>query len=440
MKAAALKYTVLSLAATLASFIIVLVPYHAFLTVWLSSIFGYYTAFRLWKEALLLVIALAVFYLLLTDKKIRSHTLTRRLVWLVIAYALLHVAAGFIALENDSVTLKAVLYGGLVNLRFLVFFLLVWAIALRTSRLQNNWRRLLIWPAIGVIIFGLMQIFILPANFLTNFGYGPTTINAVSTVNSNQEYIRISSTLRGPNPLGAYLIIPCTAIFVLILKAGRKWRLAAMLIGGLVVLAASFSRSGALGMLVSLSLAFVLMARTRQAKKYLAYSAAGLVVLSALLVLAIPSSSKLENVILHTDSESAIASSSNDERLEAIQFGIADVVKDPLGEGPGTAGPASVYNDNKVQIAENYFLQVGQEVGILGLLLFVLINAGLAYLLWLRRAEPLALILFTSLIGLTLVNMLSHAWADDTLAYLWWGLAGIAMASLPTEHPESETS
>ena len=26
--------------------------------------------------------------------------------------------------------------------------------------------------------------------------------------------------------------------------------------------------------------------------------------------------------------------------------------------------------------------------------------------------------------------MLSHAWTDDTLAYVWWGLAGIAMAPL----------
>jgi len=23
--------------------------------------------------------------------------------------------------------------------------------------------------------------------------------------------------------------------------------------------------------------------------------------------------------------------------------------------------------------------------------------------------------------------MVSHAWADDTLAFLWWGLAGIAL-------------
>ena len=73
-------------------------------------------------------------------------------------------------------------------------------------------------------------------------------------------------------------------------------------------------------------------------------------------------------------------------------------------------------------------MQIAQETGWIGLGLFVLINVGVGYLLWLRRDDPLALSLFASLIGLTFINLLSHAWADDTLAYVWWGLAGIAMA------------
>jgi hypothetical protein len=112
----------------------------------------------------------------------------------------------------------------------------------------------------------------------------------------------------------------------------------------------------------------------------------------------------------------------------------------PLGDGPGTAGPASVYNHgHPARIAENYFIQVGQETGWLGLTLFTLINVGVGYLLWLRRDDPLALSLFASLIGLTLINMLSHAWADDTLAYIWWGLAGIAMVSDPKPKIKTKT-
>jgi hypothetical protein len=61
-----------------------------------------------------------------------------------------------------------------------------------------------------------------------------------------------------------------------------------------------------------------------------------------------------------------------------------------------------------------------------------LINVGVGYLLWTRRADPLALSLLAALAGLTVVNLLSHAWADDTLTYVWWGLAGIAMAQPAT--------
>ena len=69
----------------------------------------------------------------------------------------------------------------------------------------------------------------------------------------------------------------------------------------------------------------------------------------------------------------------------------------------------------------------------MGLAVFILINVGVGYLLWLNRSDQLALALFASFIGLILVNLLSHAWADDTLAYVWWGLAGIALAPKPNK-------
>jgi O-antigen ligase len=123
-----------------------------------------------------------------------------------------------------------------------------------------------------------------------------------------------------------------------------------------------------------------------------------------------------------------VKTSSNHGHVSALKQGIHDVVHEPLGRGPGTAGPASAYNNQPARISENFFLQVGQETGLIGLALFLLINGGVGYLLWLRREDPLSLALFASLIGLTAVNLLGHAWADDTLAYIWWGLAGIAMA------------
>jgi len=138
-------------------------------------------------------------------------------------------------------------------------------------------------------------------------------------------------------------------------------------------------------------------------------------------------------------SPSAVASTSDQGHLQALRAGLSDVAHHPIGFGPGTAGPASYYNTgHPTRIAENYFVQIGQETGWLGLVLFILINVGVGMLLYVRRADPLALSLFASLIGLTFINLFSHAWADDTLAYVWWGLAGVALAPLPNSKAEPD--
>ncbi|MGH8466822.1 MAG: O-antigen ligase family protein, partial [Pseudomonas sp.] len=140
---------------------------------------------------------------------------------------------------------------------------------------------------------------------------------------------------------------------------------------------------------------------------------------------------RVENIIFHTDENSLSATSSNEQRASAIQDGLADLANEPFGRGPGTAGPASAHNSQPARIAENYYLQIGQETGWLGLGLFVAIVWMVGRRLWHRRSDPLARALFVSLIGLSFISLVQHAWTDDTLAILWWGLAGVAMAISP---------
>lgn len=428
MKAATLKYWILSKTAVLSMVLLALMPFHAFLTVWLASGLGHYTALRLWKEVLLLVIGLGVIYLVLADRHVRAHTLTRKLVWLTAIYLGVQLVWGLIGYYQGNVTLKALGYGLIVNSRFPLFFLLTWAIALRTQRLRANWRRLVLWPAAVVVAFGLLQL-LLPNDFLRHFGYSPATIAPYVTVNSNTDYIRIASTLRGANPLGAYLIIPISVLAVLILKEGKRRLRLLGLAAAFWVLFFSFSRSAGLAALVVLALATVL-GRPDLVKK-LAPLAAAAVLISMVLAFALQNNSRFQNLVFHTEDRSKVATSSNQGHIYAMRTGLNQIARQPLGSGVGTAGPASVYNSgHPTRVAENYFIQIGQETGVIGLGLFVVMNAGLGYLLWLRRSDTLALSLLTSLVGLTLVNMFLHAWADDTLAYLWWGLAGIAMAPI----------
>ena len=430
MKTSALKYTILTWVSGIVMFILLMMPFHAFLTVWASSLFGHYTALRLWKEWLLVLCTVGAIYLIAADHKIRSHTLTRRLVWLVFAYMALSVAWGLLALNQHDVNAKALGYGLIVNLRFLVFFLVAWTMALRLRRLRSNWQWLVYWPAVAVVVFGLLQIFILPNDFLRHFGYSASTIPAVETINHNQHYVRFFSTLRGANPLGAYLVIPISLVTVLMTRAKRNWRQGLFLAAALIVLFFTFSRSAWVGAGLSIVTALFLGRLSRRSQQIGLAAAACLVVIGAAAAIGLRHDINFENFVLHTQTNSAVPTSSNQGHVAALRNGLGDVSHHPLGDGPGTAGPASVYNDHPARIAENYYVQIGQEVGWLGLGMFIIINLGVGYLLFLRRDDPLALSLFASLIGITFINMLSHAWTDDTLAYVWWGLAGIAMVQL----------
>jgi hypothetical protein len=432
MKTSALKYTVLSWISGITMLILLVLPFHAFLTVWLSSNTGHYTAIRLWKEVLLALTIVGVLYLLLTDHKIRFHTLSRRLVWLILCYVLLNVAWGLLALNQHDVTAKALGYGLIVNLRFLIFFLVTWSVALRMARLRSNWRWLVLLPAIGVVVFGLLQVTVLPHDFLRHFGYGDSTIPAYETINHNQHYIRIASTLRGANPLGAYLLVPISLLCVMLIREGRNWKQAVFLAASLVVLFWTFSRSAWIGGVLTLFAILLLSRLSSKTQKISLGIISGVILVSGLVTLAYRHNEHFQNFVFHTQTHSAVKATSNEGHLDAFNSGIHDLVRQPLGDGPGTAGPASYYNTgHSTRVAENYFIQVGQETGWLGMLLFILINLAVAALLFVRRADPLALSLFASLVGLTLINLLSHAWTDDTLAYVWWGLAGVAMAPNP---------
>lgn len=434
MRASAFKYSVLSVSLSLATLVIILLPFHAFLTVWAASNFGHYTLFRLWKEFLVLISGLGVIWLLLSDRKLRNQTLRQRLVWLMVAYAALDLAVGVAAYFAHHTGAKALAYGLLDDLRFLVFFIICWVIATRTDRFSKRWYKLLIWPSVLVVVFGLLQIYVLPADVLVHFGYGAHTIPPYETINHNQHYVRILSTLRGANPLGAYLVLPISVLLTLLVRYPKSWNWAKLLLGlsAVAVLIASFSRSAWIGAVLACLLIGLSAIRREWLVRYklpLAVAVAVMVPSALLVGLALNRTPALQNVFLHTQSHSASPISSDQAHLSAVTDGLRQVAKYPLGEGPGTSGPASVYNRYRpARIPENYFLQVGEESGWLGLALFTAINIVVGYCLWQRRQDALALSLLASLVGLIFVNLLSLAWTDDTLSYIWWGLAGVALA------------
>lgn len=420
--------------------ILVLLPFHAFLTTWAGSNFGNLDAWRIWKELIIFASTPLGIYVAWRTPAVRTWLLRSWLPRLIFVYILLSLILGAFALMQDRVNGSALTYAWLSNLRYLGFFLLIIGVSARSSVMRRYWPYAVGIPAAIVIVFGLIQP-ALPYDFLRHFGYGPETIPAFQTVDNKLEYQRIQSTLRGANPLGAYLVL------ITALLAGA-WKslpvtiwvkvLALAALGGALIL--TFSRSAYLGAFTAVATVVFASVVSRKVRRYLGMALIGAMLIGAGAVVALRNNDTVQNIFFHSDETSQSSASSNTGRAAALSSGARDIVSEPLGRGPGTAGPASFRNDEQPRIAENYFLQIGQETGWLGLGLFVAINILLGRALWILRRDKMALGLFAGLLGLTVVNMLSHAWADDTLGLLFWGLAGLVVGKLrgvEVKEPES---
>jgi O-antigen ligase len=244
--------------------------------------------------------------------------------------------------------------------------------------------------------------------------------------------VRIGSTLRGPNPFGAYLLVITSGLTVLAMKIKKTWHWIAVIVFGLAALTClfySYSRSAYIGSVVAIGIAIVIGLYLK--KKQYAYAIAGIfgiiIIIGSVGAITLQHNSHFEDIILHTNKNS-VAVNSDQAHRSYLNSGLHDVIHHPLGHGVGTAGPASYYNNHPARLAENYFLQIGQETGWLGLVLFLVISWFVGKALWAKRRDSLALLLLATLIGISVVNMFSYAWTDDSLSYIWWGLAGIMLA------------
>lgn len=406
--------------------ILVLLPFHAVFTTWAGSNFGHIDLFRIWKELLMVPLGVVAAYIVYKDPGTQKEMRQSWLAKLILIYTAIFVAYAGVAFARNWVTPEAIAFSVVTNLRFVWFLLIVWAISRVDSLIIHEWQKILFAPAALVVMFGLLQRFVLEPDFLRHFGYGPDTIPAVQTVDNKIEYRRIQSTLRGANPLGAYLVVIMTATVARLRR--HKW-LALFLAASAVLLFYTYSRSAWIGLAVSLAVFGWLQLGSRRGRRVMVVSLGLAVIVAAGLTWQLRTNDTLQNTLFHSDENSTSATSSNEARTSALTTAAVEVVRHPMGWGPGTAGPASFRNQlANPRIGENYYLQIFQEVGVIGGVLFIAILVVLVRDLLQRKRYVLAQVLIATFAGLAVINLISHAWADDTLSMLWWGMAGAAMA------------
>ncbi|MFZ2126053.1 MAG: O-antigen ligase family protein [Candidatus Microsaccharimonas sp.] len=399
---------------------------HAPLTVGLSTVFpSVELLIKSWKE--ILMIGAGLLLVVILWRRRQWIILRSPILLLIFGYALLHIALIPLAYTGVDPTLA----GLAIDLRYVAFFALVYV----AMRLYPTMRRPFIITfvagALVVAVFAILQVTVLPIDILKYLGYGEGTIQPYLYLDQNPDYIRINSTLRGPNSLGAYgVIVLCLlGAFWLIGKRQllkRSALVAAVLgVGGLVAVWFSYSRSALAALVAAVGLV-VVIALGKKFPRWLWATAAIAVVVVGLGLFVARDSSFVANVILHDNPTTGAEMTSNQGHVDSLQDGVDRMVHQPLGGGIGSTGSASLLGD-KPLIIENQYLYIAHEVGWLGLGLFLVILWKLFAQLWQRRRDWLALGVFASGIGLVLIGLLLPILVDDTVAIIWWGLAALAL-------------
>jgi hypothetical protein len=407
-----------------------LIVLHAPMSVWLGTTFpGYDLLIKSWKEILMLALIPVAGYLLWRNRPVARELMRDRLIWLIGGYALLHLVLLAVFWRDATSGLA----GMAIDLRYLLFLVLVYTALKLQPDMKKYFLRVGLVGAAAVLIFSLLQIFILPRDALSHIGYGEGTIAPYITIDQNYDYVRINGTLRGPNPLGAYMVIVMAVVSASVLMGKLSRRrvaeLAVILTAPAMVLYSSHSRSAWIAAVVALLIVgFIALAHRKVPHlKHIAAGVVGVLVLAGAGLYIFQNSSFVQNTILHINPESSTVSKSNTEHMESLITGTYRALKEPFGTGVGSTGSASLFTDSPA-IIENQYLFVAHESGWLGLVLFLAIFGVIMARLWSRRQDPLVLGIFASGVGLALIGLLLPVWADDTVSLVWWGLAAVGLS------------
>ena len=422
----------------------------------------------LWKEAVLGVILLIA--LVETVRKLRIENgelridridllIAALLLWSIIQPIILHSQFSIL---NYAFGFK---YDFLPLVAFLILRRVPWS-----SRFISTGGAVLLGVGVLVSVYGLAAM-VLPMSWFTALGYsdlhslyvpgGPLApFQQIESIGIR----RMQSTFSGPNQMGVWLLIPFS---ILLANAKRqkpnaKYTLlfgAWFLVLGALIL--TFSRSAWIAAAV-ISVAAVWKHLPR---KYLLPATCSLLTLVVIAIAAFPS------VILRATSSAGHI----DRPLQALQI----MKEHPLGLGLGSAGPASnrfsdacvdlpagsdaswaqahpqlcvFVGGNQIQPAdhacscpllpENWYLQIGVELGWIGFVLYLtLVILLLRHLMKLRIENGELRIKFSILhsqfsitlafLGISIAAFFLHAWEDSAVAYtVWLLIAALAPVSV----------
>lgn len=407
----------------------------------LSVIFGniwpeFSDFFKAWKE-ILLAVCLVLLIIEVFRRGVWREIFNNNILLLLAGYVLIHLIMVVVNFQG----LLATLAGILIDIRLALAFFASFIVVRLWPEISKKMTTIIFSGLIFVVGFGFLQTF-LPHDNLAILGYDKNTnIAPYQTIDQNYDFVRINSTMRGPNPLGAMMVIffGLLAAFLVAelkgksftkrsfnVKSMKFWLIfGAIGLAGVWVLVNTFSRSAWVASAVCLMLTFLIIFGKKIGIK--CYLAIGFwLIFSGFLMFIYRDSAFISNILLHRNPESTSAVGSNDDHLTSLETGIERLIDQPLGAGVGSTGSASLFGQDPI-IIENQYLFIAHEIGWLGLLWFIVLFAVVLFSLYRIRDNFLAVGVLASGIALGLIGFLLPVWNDDVVAIIWWGMAGICL-------------
>ena len=400
-------------------------PFHIFISTWMSSITGGLDFWRLFKDFVTVTLSIILISIVLI-KRLQTKTYLW-LVGLLVLYGFIHLILLLIYDRPQDIELLASAY----NLRIFAYSIIGFSLALLLPKqnLAKKFSGVLILLSTIVCVLGFLQ-WLLPKDILVNFGYEISRgVKPAFFIDDKLDLPRVFSTLRDPNSLGAFLILPIVFLTHQVMKfwkTDKRYFFVGLLTLHVLILLLTFSRSALLATLLSVAVLIIFQKRAfvRKYTQKIGVVSIGVLVLFIGLFSLTNDNYLTQNLVLHAD-ESTVLADPNELRIQLLERSVSEVVDKPLGHGPASAGLVSIRNPEGGLLTENYFLQILHEVGVFGFIVFVSILALLIKKLWDLRKNDLAVVLLGSFVGLVFVNLLFHAWSNEAVAISWFMPVGL---------------
>lgn len=393
---------------------------------------------KAWKEVMMVAAAILL-VIAITDRKQWRDLFTDKLMWLIGGYVLLHL----LLLAIFPLSPAAHIAGLMIDLRFVAYFVLVYVFLNMYPSHRPSFLKVGAIGAAIVVGFALLQM-LLPPDFLKYLGYSEATISPYLTVDKNSDYVRLQSTLRGPNPLGAYAMVVFAGVLTYGLAHIRRlksWKemiaIGAFAIAALVAVWFSYSRSALIGLIVAVAIV-AWRWRHKATMRLRLIIISSMIVVGGVAIWLVQGTDFWHNVVLHDNPTTGAAVTSNEGHAESLADGLRRMAVQPLGAGVGSTGSASLIGGEPLVI-ENQYLFIAHESGWIGLALFVVIFGIILWRLWRRRDEWLTLATVASGLGLAAIGLVQPVWVDDTVSIIWWGLAAIVLSTKGVRRGRTKT-